>query len=113
MSEITSAQFAAKIAGADFSIKSDGAVEISAITELCGVLHDVVSAETVSEVTVREDKPKAGNDEFALRICYTDEQSDCWSVAKAYNTTVKALMEENDITDEQAALSGMIIIPTV
>lgn len=113
MSEITAAQFAAKIAGADFSIKSDGAVEISAITELCGVLHDVVSAETVSEVTVREDKPKAGNDEFALRICYTDEQSDCWSVAKAYNTTVKALMEENDITDEQAALSGMIIIPTV
>ncbi len=111
--ENTAAQFAAKITNTDFSIKSDGAVELSALAEIKGVLHDVVTAETVSEVTLREDKPKAKNDEFALRICYTNEQSDCWSIAKAYNTTVKALMEENDIDDEQAALSGMIIIPTV
>ncbi|MGN0641234.1 MAG: SPOCS domain-containing protein [Oscillospiraceae bacterium] len=113
ITENTAAQFAAKITGTDFSIKSDGAIELSALTELKGVLCDVVTADAVSEVTVREDKPKAKNDEFALRICYTDEQSDCWSIAKAYNTTVKALMEENDISDEQAALSGMIIIPTV
>ena len=72
-----------------------------------------MTADTLSDITVKEDKPKAKSEEFALRICYTDEQSDCWSIAKAYNTTVKALMEENGIIDEQETLSGMIIIPTV
>ncbi len=113
INENSSAQFTARVTETDFSIKSDGAIEISALTELKGALHDVVTADTLSDITVKEDKPKAKSEEFALRICYTDEQSDCWSIAKAYNTTVKALMEENGIIDEQETLSGMIIIPTV
>ncbi|MDE7361486.1 MAG: DUF3794 domain-containing protein [Oscillospiraceae bacterium] len=96
-----------------FSIKPDGSLELTTALDFTASLHNINPVEAVSAVTVREDKPKDRSDEFALRICYTDDTSDCWSIAKRYNTTVKALMEENEIEDCDAPLSGMILIPTV
>ena len=96
-----------------FSIKPDGCLELTTTLEFTASLHNTKPVEAINTVTVREDKPKDKSDEFALRICYTDDSSDCWSIAKRYNTTVKALMEENEIEDCDAPLSGMILIPTV
>ena len=64
-------------------------------------------------MTVYEDRPKERSDEYALRIYYSCGSLDCWSVAKRYNTTVEAIMRENEIEDENAPLSGMVLIPTV
>ncbi len=96
-----------------FSIKPDGGLELATALDFTASLHNSKPIEAINNVTVREDKPKDKSDEFALRICYTDDSSDCWSIAKRYNTTVKALMEENEIEDCDAPLSGMILIPTV
>lgn len=96
-----------------FSIKPDGGLELTTTLDFTAILHNSNPIEAINTVTVREDKPKDKSDEFALRICYTDDSSDCWSIAKRYNTTVKALMEENEIEDCDAPLSGMILIPTV
>lgn len=101
------------VADTGFAIKPDGGLELTTALDFTASLHNVAPLEAVSAVTVREDKPKDRSDEFALRICYTDDASDCWSIAKRYNTTVKALMEENEIEDRDAPLSGTILIPTV
>lgn len=106
----TVVDFTANVVDTGFSIKPDGNVELTSTINLEASIHDLIPIEAVESVTVHEDKPKTKNDEFALRICYTGDKSDCWSIAKRYNTTVKAIMEENDIEDPNEPLDGMIVI---
>ncbi|MCH5205763.1 MAG: DUF3794 domain-containing protein [Oscillospiraceae bacterium] len=105
--------FTANITDTGFSIKSDGSLELTASIGFEASLHNIKPIEAINSVVIAEDRPKDKSDEFALRICYTNDSSDCWSIAKQCNTTVKAIMEENEIEDCDAPLSGMIIIPTV
>lgn len=106
----TVVDFTANVIDTGFSIKPDGNLELSSAIALEASLHDLIPVEAVDSVTIHEDKPKAASDEFALRICYTGDKADCWSVAKRYNTTVRAIMEENDIEDPNEPLEGMIVI---
>lgn len=107
----TLVDFMANVIDTGFAIKPDGNLEITSTIGLDASLHNVKAVEAIDTVTVHEDKPKSESDEFALRICYTNSNSDCWSIAKRYNTTVKAIMEENDIENCDEPLVGMIVIP--
>ena len=96
-----------------FSIRSDGSLDITAQAELSGTLIDDQQISAISSVSLHEDKPKEKSDEFALRICYTNGGESCWDIAKRCNTTVEAIMSENEIQGRDAELSGMVIIPIV
>lgn len=109
----TLVDFTANVIDTGFAIKPDGNLEITSTIDLEASLHNIKPVEAIDTVTIHEDQPKHKSDEFALRICYTDSKADCWSIAKRYNTTVKAIMEENDIENCDEPLSGMIVIPTV
>ncbi len=109
----TSVDFTADVVDTGFSIRPDGTLELNSTIDLHASLHNINTVEAINSVAVDKDKPKDKSDEFALRICYTNDSSDCWSIAKKCGTTVKAVMEENEIEDSEAPLSGMIIIPTV
>ena len=109
----TLVDFTANVIDTGFSIKPDGNLEITSTINLEASLHNIKPVEAIDTVTIHEDQPKHRSDEFALRICYSDSKADCWSIAKRYNTTVKAIMEENDIENCDEPLSGMIVIPTV
>lgn len=111
-SDDTIADFTANVIDTGFAIHPDGNLELTSTIELQASLHNIMPVEAVDTVTVHEDQPKHSSDEFALRICYTGDTADCWSIAKQYNTTVKAIMEENDIENCDEPLSGMIVIPT-
>ena len=112
VSENCSANFCAKVSGTNFAILPDNSLEITAMCDVSGDMRDMISAQTLSSVKILEDKPKQKDSEYALRICYADEPKDCWEVAKEYNTTVSALLEENNVNDEHK-LEGMIVVPTV
>lgn len=105
--------FDAVVSDTGFSIKSDGTLDVSSTIAFNAEINNVNPISAVKEVTVYEDRPRDRSDEFALRICYTDDSSDCWSIAKRCGTTVEAIMAENDIESCDEPLSGMIIIPTV
>lgn len=110
----TQVDFTANVIDTGFSIKPDGNLEITSTIGLDASLHTARTIEAIDTVTIREDQPKPKSDEFALRICYTNDKTDCWSIAKRYNTTVAAIMEENDIESSDEPIDGgVIIIPTV
>lgn len=112
----TAVDYSACVTNTSYSIKSDGTLDISSAISLTANLRNICAVEAINSVTVNEDSPKEKSDEYALRICYTNTPTDCWNIAKRYNTTVKAIMEENEMEDSadcDTALSGMIIIPTV
>lgn len=115
----TQVDFCANVIDTGFSIKPDGNLEITSTVALDASLHTSRTIEAVDTVIIKEDSPKPKSDEFALRICYPNEKgekgekTDCWSIAKKYNTTVAAIMEENDISDcDEPIDGGVIIIPT-
>ena len=81
--------------------------------DISAEMTDSRQVSVISSAAVHQDKPKERSDEFALRICYTTGCESCWDIAKRCGTTVEAVMEENEITDRNAELSGMVVIPIV
>ncbi len=96
-----------------YSIKTDGTLDISTKINCCMMMKDLIQLEVLSAITILEDKPKSKDTDFAMRICYANGTEDCWSIAKRYNTTVSAIMRDNDLDDATSPLNGMVLIPTV
>lgn len=96
-----------------FAIKSDGTVDVTVQAMITAELSETRQMNLVSGAAVHQDKPRGKPDDFALRICYTTGGESCWDIAKRCGTTVEAVMEENEITDRCAELSGMVVIPIV
>ena len=44
---------------------------------------------------------------------YGVEGEDIWEIAKRYSTSVRSIMEENDLDEERLTKSGMLLIPIV
>ena len=65
----------------------------------------------ITGVTAMEDMPKVREDDAALRIYFADERESVWDVAKRYNTSVAAILEQNEIDDEPLSAGEMILIP--
>lgn len=110
---INEIEFTARCSDVDYSIKSDGTLDIFAKIDLSANLSECDTVEMIESVTVNHDKPKAKQNDYALRIYYADGEEDCWSIAKRYSTSVEAIMTENDIENRDIPLSGMILIPAV
>lgn len=113
VSSETSISHRVNVTDTGFSIRSDGTLDVTAQAEFSGNLVDNQQITAISSAVLHEDKPKEKSDEFALRICFTNGGESCWDIAKRYNTTVEAIMSENDIENRDAELSGMVIIPIV
>ena len=96
-----------------FSIRPDGTLDVSAQIEFTGSIHSMKTVEAINSVAIHEDKPKEKDGEYALRIFYASGCEDCWSIAKRYNTTVEAILSENELESGDAKVSGMVLIPTI
>ncbi|HKM32003.1 MAG TPA: DUF3794 domain-containing protein [Oscillospiraceae bacterium] len=96
-----------------FSLASNNAVEVR--SEICirGCLYDVVSVTVTKEIKVDEGAPKKKDTTYALKIYYADIGEDVWNIAKRYNTSVNAIMDENELETEVLQKRGMILIPII
>lgn len=113
VSQSTAINCRASVSNTGFAIRSDGNVDVTVQTDISAELTDSKQVSVISSAAVHTDKPKERSDEYALRICYTNGNESCWDIAKRCGTTVEAVMEENEITDRSAELSGMVVIPIV
>ena len=48
-----------------------------------------------------------------LLSCIMALREDIWEIAKRYSTSVRSIMEENDLDEERLTKSGMLLIPIV
>ncbi|MGN1119623.1 MAG: SPOCS domain-containing protein, partial [Oscillospiraceae bacterium] len=113
VSKDTISEFCCTVTDTSYSIRSDGTIDVNVQADFSAMLRNLSTVSAISGVTVYEDKPKAKDGDFALRICFSGEDEDCWSIAKRYNTTVEAVMQENGLENESCSVSGMILIPTI
>ncbi len=96
-----------------YNLASDSSIEIKAELKLSGNIVNVMNICGITEIIVSEDELLDKNQNYALKIYYTNGDEDLWEIAKKYGTSVSAIIEENEIEDDTIIGSGMLLIPIV
>jgi len=92
-----------KVSEASIEIKVDLAVTAS----IFGILKENV----IYDLQINEEAPKKKLDLPALTIYYADANESIWEIAKKYNTSVTAILEQNEIEKEILSGRQMLLIP--
>ena len=96
-----------------YTIASPESVSVSAELKISGCIRLCDSVEAVTEVTFDDSVKKIRDGDYALKLYYGIEGEDVWEIAKRYSTSVRAVMEENELDSELLSESGMLLIPIV
>ena len=99
--------------GVSYTITADNQVEIRCDVMAEGYLYDVVKKQVLADILVDASRQKKRDSKAALTIYYADKGESIWEIAQRYNTSVTAVMEENDLAVEELAERSMLLIPMV
>ena len=90
-----------------------GAAEVTLKAELRieGSVTHCEAVQVLSDVEVQEETQHPHD--FALKLYFGSAQEAVWDIAKRCHTSVEAIMEENELTQETLPESGMLLIPIV
>lgn len=78
-----------------------------------GMLLGVAPVSFITGIKVDETREKKWEDQSAMTIYYADAGENVWSIAKRYNTSISAVMEENGLEDEVLPEKRILLIPMV
>lgn len=70
------------------------------------------STKMISELSLDETREKSKNT-AALTIYFAEAGEQVWEIARSYNTTVHAIVEENELKEEMIREKCMLLIPCV
>lgn len=96
-----------------YHLASDGTISVKATLLLHGYLHSSAKHTCLSEFSVDDENKLVRDGDYALKLYYGIENEDIWEIAKRCHTSVTAIMEENNLSEEQLHASGMLFIPIV
>ncbi|MCD7959268.1 MAG: DUF3794 domain-containing protein [Ruminococcus sp.] len=96
-----------------YHLSTDGTISIQATLSLTGQLCPCARFTCLSELEVDSENKLERDGDYALKLYYGVEQEQVWDIAKRCRTSVNAIMEENNLSDEALTASGMLLIPIV
>ena len=88
-----------------FYLTDTSSIDLKAEVKIRGNVSAPISGGVLSTVRLLTDKPKERDQSCALKLCRCSGKEDLWDVAKRYSTSVRAIEEENDLSD------GLLLIP--
>lgn len=94
------------------SAGASGKIEIKAEINISAEIYEVSEDRIISNITVDESKARQST-AAALTIYYSEEGESVWNIARRYNTTVEAVMNENNLDSETVGSRRMLLIPSV
>ena len=101
----------AKVTECSYRIAGENSVEIKFDYTLSGMMKKSAEREIIENIILDKDSPKKQESGYALKLCRINGKEDIWEIAKKYSTSVKAILEENEIEDDNQAAEGMLLIP--
>ena len=78
-----------------------------------GMILGIMPVSFITGIKVDETREKKRESESAMTIYYADEGESIWSIAKRYNTSISAVMEENSLEDEFLPEKKIVLIPMI
>lgn len=100
----------AELLGCSCSVAGDSRLELKTEITVSGIILSSAIKKYVSSIEISEDAVKREKS-CALTIYFCDKGESVWSIARRYNTTVDAIMQENDLNDDIMDSSRMMLIP--
>ncbi len=113
VSEDCFAELNAMVVSCSYNLHSTNSVELKAEIKMNGLIYDVINNKLITNIEVDENKIKEQENNVALKLYFADEGEDVWEIAKKYNTSIKAIMDENDLLEDTVAKKGMLLIPFI
>lgn len=73
----------------------------------------VIPVSFITGIKVDETREKKRENQSAMTIYYADAGENIWSIAKRYNTSLSAVMEENGLEEEILPEKQIVLIPMI
>lgn len=102
----------ARVASISYRLSDDNAIEVRCELKLIVNAAKKSCVKAVSAVNVFEDKPIAADD-CALTLYFAKQGESLWNIAKAHNTRLDMLIEENSAEKQVLECPQMLLIPRV
>lgn len=96
-----------------YTIVSSDKISVKAELKISGSIFPSYSCEAITDVSFDDSVKKIRDGDYALKLYYGVEGEDIWEIAKRYSTSVRAIMEENELESELLSDNGMLLIPIV
>lgn len=93
------------------AVLNNGQPELRCQLQLSGCLYSVERQSGISSIRADESCRLSGREDCALCIYYADADESVWNIAKKYNSSVTAIMEENSLDHDILPQRTMLLIP--
>ena len=95
----------------DCTEKGNNSIDVRAEINVAASVLGKVFVDGVTDITENENQIIANSK--AITVYFPEKSENLWSIARRYNTTVKAIAEENDLTGDTTENLKVIFIPAV
>lgn len=100
-----------KISSMTYRITGGDAVEIRAELALCVDIQRQIACKTIVALEADESRPKIKDPRSALVLYYASPGEKIWDIARQYETSMDAIMQENELVDDVLNERMMLLIP--
>lgn len=105
--------FDVTIFGINYNVNYDS-VDLTIELLLTGCIYKSDSKSVIANIEVDQSKPKTRSLDDSLIVYYAQPGEDIWELAKRYNTSISAILEENEnLKDNIISEKTMLMIPIV
>lgn len=101
------------VSSLSYNLVSGDTIEIRAEVRVCGNLFECCYYNIVNQISIDEAAKKSCNDSAVICLYFAVSGECVWDIAKRFNTSVQAIMEENCLDSETLSNSSMLLIPIV
>lgn len=100
------------VVATDYNISGDDKIDVRLEIKIEAAVFAVESGSFICNLEADNKRPKNASN-AALTIYYADAGESVWDIARKYNTTVEAVVEENELKEDSISDCMMILIPGV
>ncbi len=94
-----------------YNLSSGNSVAVKADLKIHGNLFSSSVMDIITDLSIDDTVKKQRDGDYAVKLYYGIEDEDIWEIAKKYSSSLSAIMDENELTNEKLTQNGMIIIP--
>lgn len=111
--DCTAAQVQVQIPACSYTLTGSDTVVLQPELRILADTQVLRSIPLLTEVHIDQEERIAPKDSCALLLYYGTAGEAVWDIAKKYSTSIQAIVEENDLTQERLTENGMLLIPLV
>ncbi|NCC86981.1 MAG: DUF3794 domain-containing protein [Clostridia bacterium] len=100
------------VCASSFVIGAGESIDVRVEIKVQASVFAVSSSRMIDSITIDEEQGKKKT-KASLTIYFSQQGESVWEIARRYNTTLEAIMQENSLTEEKVLENAMLLIPGI